>query len=139
MTQEKKTFQQIESKTICEIYNLLRQQGYVSFELREESIKKIDALTSSINSLYFGKEIYKTPEEKSVAYLYFVIKNHPFVDGNKRTAALTFAVVCDLNNLKPDYQDTTLDEIVVFIEQSKTDNHQQFIKLIAEFLFNKNK
>ena len=135
MMQAKKTFQQIESKAICEIYNLLKEQGYISFELMEESIKKIEALAASINSLHFGKDIYPTPEEKCVAYLYFIIKNHPFIDGNKRTAALTFAVVCDLNNLKPNYKDTTLDEIVVFIEQSKTDNHQEFIKSLARFIF----
>lgn len=132
---EKKKFQQIESKAICEIYNLLKRQGFVSFHIREESIKKVDALTISINSLHFGEEIYKTPEEKAVAYLYFIIKSHPFVDGNKRTAALTFAVVCDLNKLKPKYKDATLDEIVVFIEQSKTNKHQEFIRSLADFLF----
>jgi len=38
----------------------------------------------------FGKEVYQTVEEKSAHLLYFIIKNHPFVDGNKRTGAFAF-------------------------------------------------
>ena len=38
----------------------------------------------------FGKDAYGTVEEKAAHLLYFVIKNHPFIDGNKRTGAFSF-------------------------------------------------
>jgi death-on-curing protein len=37
----------------------------------------------------FGEERYPTLHEKAAAYCFFIIRNHPFVDGNKRTGLLT--------------------------------------------------
>jgi prophage maintenance system killer protein len=128
MTKEKNKFQQIESQTVCKIYKLLNREKLISFAITKEAINKVDALVGNINSTYFGHELYKSREEKSVAYLYFLIKNHPFTDGNKRTAALTFEVVCYLNDLEPNYGNFTLDELAVFIEGHKTEDHQKLSK-----------
>jgi prophage maintenance system killer protein len=135
MTKEKKKFQQIESQTVCTIYKLLNRERLISFTLTDESVNKVDALVSNINSTYFGHELYKSNQEKAVAYLYFIIKNHPFTDGNKRTAALTFEVICHLNDLHPEYRDFSLDELAVFIEGYKTDDHQGFINDLAKIIF----
>jgi prophage maintenance system killer protein len=135
MTRERKKFQPLTSENICNIYRLLYSHGYVSFPLEECAIDKIDSLVSSINSAYFGQAIYKSNEEKAVAYLYFIIKNHVFVDGNKRTASLAFSILCDLNDLVPKYADFTLDEIVVLLEQYNGSGHQQLIESVAELLF----
>lgn len=135
MTKEKNKFVSLELNDICEIYLILRKEGYISFPLTQTSTHKIESLVRSVNSSYFGNEIYRSREEKAVAYFYFIIKNHPFVDGNKRTASLAFEVICNLNELKPDYKDTTLDEIAVYIEQSQETNHQDFIRRLAVLLF----
>ena len=37
-----------------------------------------------------GKDLYPTIEEKAAHLLYFTVKNHPFIDGNKRSGAFTF-------------------------------------------------
>lgn len=37
-----------------------------------------------------GKDVYESAEEKAAHLLYFVVKNHPFVDGNKRVGAFSF-------------------------------------------------
>jgi len=39
---------------------------------------------------YAGTPVYKTIEEKAAHLLYFMVKNHPFVDGNKRSGAFAF-------------------------------------------------
>lgn len=135
MMKEKKTFQPLTSKNICEIYNLLRSSHLVSFSLTSDAEHKIESLVSSINSAYFGAAVYPSLEEKSVAYLWFLIKNHPFTDGNKRTACLAFSVICSINNLQPNYRDFSLDELAVFIEQYKPDGHQTAIRLLAGMLF----
>ena len=70
-----------------------------------------------------------------MAYLYFLIKDHPFTDGNKRTASLVFEVVCDINDLNPNFKEFTLDQLAVFIEKVKEDNHQEVIKAISSILF----
>lgn len=138
MTKEKKTFRQIESKTVCGIYNLLHNKGLVLFPIGKDSFGKVDSLVANISGSYYGQEIYTTNEQKAVAYLYFIIKNHPFTDGNKRTAVLTFEVVCELNDLQPNYQDFTLDELAVFIEKQSVDDHQKLISVLATLLFENN-
>ena len=122
------------SKNVCEIYELLNSNGLVSFALTQEGRNKVDAIVSNINDLHFGVDIYVSPEEKAVAYLYFLIKSHPFVDGNKRTATLTFVTVAALNNLllNPDF---SLDALAVFIEKIQEPDHQMVIRVIAKEYF----
>lgn len=134
MTQEKRIFRPATSKNICEIYELLNKSGLISFPLTQEGRDKVDAAISNINNLHFGVDIYPSVEEKVIAYLYFLIKNHPFVDGNKRTATLTFATVAALNNLtlNPDF---SLDALAVFVEKVREADHQLVIKIIAREYF----
>ena len=135
MMKEKKIYQPITSKSICHAYELLQSKNLVSFPLTIEGKRKVEAIVANINNVYFGKEIYSTSGEKAVAYLYFLIKNHPFTDGNKRTASLVFEVVCDINNLNPNFKHFTLDQLAVFIEKVKEENHQGVIKAISSILF----
>ncbi len=135
MMKEKKKYQPIISKNIYPAYELLLSKKFVSFPLTDESKNKVDSIVSSINNIYFGKEIYKTPEEKVVAFLYFLIKDHPFTDGNKRTASLIFEVACEINDLAPNFKNFTLDQLAVFIEKTKEEDHQGLIKAISDLLF----
>jgi prophage maintenance system killer protein len=135
MTREKKIFQPVPSKGVYLAYGLLLQDNLVSFPLTEEGKHKIESLISNINNTHFGERVYKTTEEKVVAYLYFIIKDHPFIDGNKRTGSLVFEVACKLNNLKPNYEKFTLDSMAVFIEKIQENDHQNVIKMLASLLF----
>lgn len=67
--------------------------------------------------------------------MYFLIKDHAFTDGNKRTGSFMFSIMCDLNNLKPNYKHFTLDQLAVFIEQQKDEDHHEWIRVIAMALF----
>jgi prophage maintenance system killer protein len=96
---------------------------------------KTESLVATITTAYFGEEIYKTQQEKALAYLYFLIKDHPFVDGNKRTACLVFEVICEINNLETDYSVFKLDEIAIFIEKINEPNHHQVIALLSGVMF----
>src|SRR3989344_1263782 len=135
MMKEKKKFQLLTSKDICRVYKLLHKEGLISFPIKQGAEGQIEAIVASINSSYFGQEIYRSPEEKTVAYLYFLIKDHAFTDGNKRTATLCFAILCELNNLVPQYKGFSLDEVVVYIEKSKDKDYQRVIKVVAMLLF----
>lgn len=126
------------SKDIYLVYELLLNKELVSFPITKEARNKIESLVSNINSFYFGKELYDTVEKKAVAYLYFIIKDHPFTDGNKRTACLVFEVFCEINGIKPlfpDLEDFALDQLAVFMEKVKVKDHQSFISDISELLF----
>jgi len=136
MMPEKKRLVLIGWKVVCVAYNALYDRGLVSFLLTRESRNKVEALANSINGSFFGTKNYESAELKAVAFLYFIIKDHAFTDGNKRTATLVFEVACELNGMQPTYGDFTLDELAVFIERHKSTDHRKFIGRMAKMLFN---
>lgn len=65
-------------------------------------IRDIGLLESALDApkvAMFGMEMYKTGHEKSAVLLYHIIKNHPFNDGNKRTAFMSWIAFCEINHL----------------------------------------
>jgi prophage maintenance system killer protein len=136
MMRGRKKYQLVTSRDVCLVYEFLRKRNQVEFPVTNEAQQKVDALVSNIVNLHFGEEFYKTIEEKVVAYLYFLIKDHPFIDGNKRTAVLTFFILCSDNDLSPNTENFPLDELAVFIEKTREPDHHMVIRIIAETIFN---
>lgn len=124
------------SSAVCQTYVLLAANKLVAFPISQQSISKVDTLVTNINATYFGVDLYLSNEERAVAYLYFIIKDHPFTDGNKRTAILTFQVVCFINNLHPKFDGISLDALAVFIEKTNEPDHHKVIKAVTSLLFN---
>ena len=65
------------------------------------SIERDDSFRSSISTIYqsFGEvDLYPTLEDKASALLYFIVKNHSFIDGNKRIGATIFLYFLEKNN-----------------------------------------
>lgn len=106
----------------------------MQFPLTQSGVHRIDSIVSNIICPHFGVDVYPSNEQKAVAYLYFLIKDHPFTDGNKRTATLAFSTVCLLNDL-PENKDFPLDSLAVFIEKTRDADHQTVIEVIAEQYF----
>ena len=64
--------------------------------------EKDNSFSSSLNTIYQtfdGKDLYPSIEEKAAHLLYFIVKNHSFVDGNKRIAAAIFTWFLERNGL----------------------------------------
>lgn len=59
----------------------------------------LDNILYNIEQTFDGEQLYKTPEEKAAHLLYFVIKDHPFTDGNKRIGSFMFLLYLKLQNL----------------------------------------
>jgi prophage maintenance system killer protein len=136
MIREKKIFRQLTSKDVCQIYELLHERKLVSFPLTKENENKIDSLVANIVNSHYGEEFYLSIEQKAIAYLYFIIKDHAFIDGNKRTAVLTFKILCDLNNLELKHPELALDSLAVFIERIKNGiDHQEVILALTKLMF----
>jgi death on curing protein len=66
--------------------------------------------------------------EMAAAYLFHLVKNHPFVDGNKRVAAVSALVFLELNRVDVRVPNDTLVEIVLAVAEGKTGKAQ-----VAEF------
>ena len=58
---------------------------------------KFKGIIGSIHQSFGGKELYSSIEEKAAHFLYFAVKDHPFVDGNKRIASFLFVYFLDRN------------------------------------------
>lgn len=57
---------------------------------KEHSEGAIDGIVGSIYQSFGGVDLYPSLEEKAAHLLYFIVKNHPFIDGNKRSGAFAF-------------------------------------------------
>jgi len=95
-------------------------------------VERDGSFKSSINAIYqsaFSEDVYKTVEEKAANLLYFITKNHSFIDGNKRIAATIFLYFLDknkilyLNGVKR-LSDSTLVAITILIAESKPEEKE---------------
>jgi len=59
---------------------------------------KFEGIIKGLYQTFNKKELYKSLDEKAAHLLYFLVKDHPFVDGNKRIAAFLFVYFLDRNN-----------------------------------------
>ena len=114
----------------------------MKFDSKIFGVEKDGSFNSSINAIYqsaFSEDVYKTVEEKAANLLYFITKNHSFVDGNKRIAASIFLYFLDRNNIlyldgAKRLQDATLVAITILIAESKPEEKEIIIDLIMNFL-----
>ena len=56
----------------------------------ERSAQSLAGIVGNVFQSFGGEDLYPTVEEKAAHLMYFIIKNHPFVDGNKRSGAFAF-------------------------------------------------
>ena len=105
--------------------------------------EKDDGLKSSVGTIYQtfgGKDLYPTVQEKAANLLYFVTKNHSFVDGNKRIAAALFVCFLQKNKLlqHPDgskrIDDNALVALTLMIAASKPSEREMMIRVILNLM-----
>ena len=100
--------------------------------------EKDGSFEGSIGNIYqsfAGQDLYPTLEEKAAHLLYFVTKNHSFLDGNKRIAATMFLYFLDRNGVlfvdgEKTIDDHTLVALTIMIAESKPDEMEMMITVI---------
>ncbi len=101
---------------------------------------KFKAVLGNINQTFSGKDLYASIEEKAAHLLYFLIKDHPFADGNKRIGSLTFLLYLVENNFLYDRKgerkinDNTLTALALLIAESDPKEKETMVKLVANIL-----
>ena len=104
--------------------------------------EKDDSFRSSIAAIYQsfgGEELYPSIEEKAANLLYFVIKNHSFVDGNKRIACSLFLYFLDRNGalfrgIEKRVSDSMLVAMALMIAESRPEEKESMVSLVMNFL-----
>ena len=106
----------------------------------EKEDGKLNGILVSIEQTAFGQELYSSSEEKAANLLYFIVKNHSFVDGNKRIAASIFLHFLYTNDMlyyangDKKLSDSALVAITILIAESRPEEKDTIIKLIMNFL-----
>ena len=109
--------------------------------------EKDQSFQSSIGQIYQtwdGIDLYPSVEEKAAMLLYLVVKNHSFVDGNKRIAATLFLWFMENNRIlyAPDGRkriaDNALVALTLMIAESKTDEMDIMVKVVVNLINGEN-
>ena len=97
----------------------------------------------SLNAIfqsYDGKELYPSVQEKAANLLYFVIKDHPFYDGNKRIGSLLFVLFLTMNDChltesgETKISDRALTAIALLIAESEPKEKGLIVSLVCKLL-----
>lgn len=121
------------------------------FELKNELIKKseatdifaveretrnIEGIVGNIMQAFGGRDVYETLEEKSAHLLYFMVKNHPFIDGNKRSGAFAFIWFLRRNGVRgaQNINSAGLTAITLLIAESDPKHKEKMVSLVVELL-----
>ncbi len=96
-------------------------------------------IVGTVSQSFGGKELYETAEEKAAHLLYFMVKNHPFTDGNKRSGAFAFvwflkqANILDVSRLTP----SALTALTILVASSDPKDKEKVVKLVLNLISKK--
>ena len=116
--------------------NLIKKGEATDIFAQERSNGSIQGIVGNVMQSFNGVSVYKTAEEKAAHLLYFMVKNHPFVDGNKRSGAWAFIwflrkmQVRGYKNINP----STLTALTLLIAESKPEKKDQMTALVTQLL-----
>ncbi len=134
----KKSNKKINYDECKNIVNLLRfKEESDLFALEREN--GLNSIIENIYQTYDGQALYTSVEEKASNFIYMLVKNHVFIDGNKRIAATLFIYFLQYYNIlykndKKVIDNNTLAALTLLIAESNPKEKDIIIDLIMNFL-----
>ena len=104
-----------------------------------ERDKGLESIINNIYQTFDGKDVYESVEEKAANFLYTCVKNHIFIDGNKRIAATLFIYFLQFYDIlyindRAVIDNNTLASLTLLIAESNPKEKELLIQLIMNFL-----
>ncbi|MFH1146004.1 MAG: virulence protein RhuM/Fic/DOC family protein [bacterium] len=99
-----------------------------------------EGIIKGLYQAFGGRELYPSIEDKAAHLLYFVIKDHPFVDGNKRSASFLFVYLLDKTNYlfkksgERKINDNALVALALLVAESEPREKETMIKIIKRLI-----
>lgn len=112
----------------------LRQRGEASDLFARDRGEGLAAILGNIEQTMFGDPLYKTREERAAHLLYFVIKNHPFSDGNKRSGAFLFLLYLRQEGMRLTLDENGLTALTLLIAESDPKAKDLMVRLVMNLL-----
>ena len=128
----------INYKQCIEIINKLRfNEESTLFAVERD--RGLESIIGNIYQSFDGQDIYKSIEEKGANFLYLIVKNHVFADGNKRIAATLFIYFLNFYDIlykdgKQTIDNNTLAALTLLIAESNPKEKEVIIDLVMNFL-----
>ncbi|MBI2411226.1 MAG: virulence protein RhuM/Fic/DOC family protein [Candidatus Kerfeldbacteria bacterium] len=119
--------------------SLMRKKEATEIFGRERN-EMLHAILGNIYQTFGGKELYSSIEAKAAHLLYFIIKDHPFTDGNKRIGSFLFILFLERNKLlfnkigERKFNNNALVALALLIAQSKPQQKETMVALIMNFI-----
>jgi len=130
----------VAQKVIAEIKRELIGKKEASELFGQENGEKLKGLVGAVYQTFDKKELYPSIEEKAAHILYFIIKDHPFVDGNKRIGSFLFVYFLDKNKYlyresgERKINDNALTALALLIAVSDPKEKDKLIKIVTNLL-----
>ncbi len=115
---------------------LIRKGEATSNFAQERNREALEGIVGNVMQSFGGNKLYPSIQSKAAHLLYFIIKNHPFVDGNKRSGAYAFVWflqktnVLNTNTLTP----TALTALTILIAESNPNDKEKITALVATLI-----
>ena len=124
-------------RDICYVYakaHLIHDEPIPSFDTRYP--EKLEAVLASPQTQIGGKFMHSSMSRQAAVLFYEMIKQHPFLNGNKRIACVSLMVFLSLNDtwLKTSWRE--LYDIAVTVATSRSDNREGMLQLLTDFIQN---
>ncbi|MDY0302345.1 MAG: virulence protein RhuM/Fic/DOC family protein [Candidatus Moranbacteria bacterium] len=103
---------------------------------QERKSGSVEGILGNVMQSLGGKSVYPTAEEKAANLLYFMVKNHPFVDGNKRSGAFAFVWFLRKTKIKGarNINPSALTALTLLIAESQPKQKSQMVALVTNLL-----
>ena len=130
------TAEKLSSALSCLKEELMRNGEATELFGTERGKGNVEGIVGNVLQAFGGSDLYPTIEEKAAHLLYFMVKNHPFVDGNKRSGAYAFvwflrmARLLDTARLTP----PALTALTLLVAESDPKDKDKMIRLILALL-----
>ena len=99
-----------------------------------ERSEALQGILGSIEQTMFGEPLYRSREEKAAHLLYFVIKDHPFSDGNKRIGSFLFMLYLQQEQITHHLNPQALTALALLIAESAPANKDLMVRLVLNLL-----
>ena len=126
---------------LSEVKSSLMKKGEATKLFANEKADELAGIVGNLYQTFGGVELYPSIEDKATHLLYFIIKDHPFSDGNKRSASFLFIYFldkCDYlykENGEKKINDNALTTLTLLVASSDPKEKDMLIKLIKHLLF----
>ena len=117
---------------------LIKKREATEIFAKERSKDALEGIIGNVMQSFGGADLYESLEEKAAHLFYFIVKNHPFTDGNKRSGAFSFVwflqkfSVIDVKKIDPQ----TLTALTLLIAESDPKDKDKMVGLVMMLLGN---